>query len=123
MERLDARDPKKRWERAAYLRDVEDQEPKELLYLGFSAYDLMRAGFDETELLGAGVADAEILRAREDIKAEQLKKRDRRSTHKNKASGSSKAPGSFKVVRRALSRGISRAESKVTPSETEAAMS
>ena len=91
---------------------MEDQEPKELLYLGFSAYDLMRAGFNEIELLGAGFADAEISRAREDIKAEQLKKRNRRST-------TDKAL----VVRRALSRGISRAESKVTPSETEAAMS
>ena len=90
---------------------MEDQEPTELLYLGFSAYDLVRAGFNETELLGAGVADAEILRAREDIKAEQLKKLKRGS-----ASGSVKAPGSFKVVRRALSRGMSRAESKVTPS-------
>ena len=81
---------------------MEEQEPKELLYLGFSAYDLMRAGFNETELLGAGVADAEILRAREDIKAEQLKR--------GLASGS--------VVRRALSRGISRAESKVAPGDS-----
>ena len=89
---------------------MEDQEPKELLYLGFSAYDLMRAGFNETELLRVGVADAEILRAREDIKAEQLKKRDRRSTHK--ASESS-------VFRRAsrLSRRISRTASKVTPGD------
>ena len=92
---------------------MEDQEPKELLYLGFSAYDLMRAGFDETELLGAGVADAEILRAREDIKAEQLKKLERGS-----ASGSFKAPVPFKEVRRALSRGISRAQSKVTPGDS-----
>ena len=86
---------------------MEDQEPKELLYLGFSAYDLMRAGFNETELLGAGVADAEILRAREDIKAEQLKKRKRRST-------TDKAL----VVPRALARGISRAQSKVTPGDS-----
>ena len=99
MEKLDARDPEKRWERAAYLRDVEDQEPKELLYLGFSAYDLMRAGFDETELRGAGFADAEILKARGTLKAETLKRMKRGSTDKPSALASG-----------------SRAESKVTPS-------
>ena len=78
LEALDARDPAKRWERAAYLRKVEDFSAGVLMALGFEVIDLMRAGYTENQLLyneqdgtSSGVTDADLSSARDTITSER----------------------------------------------------
>ena len=91
----------------AYLRDVEGREVQELVHLGFSLVDLMRAGVNESQLIGqAGCPDSEVLLARETVTREAADK----ATGKNSPAG-----GSFK---RALSRLASSSDSKVTTGDS-----
>ena len=113
LERLDVLDPAKRWEHAAYLRDVPCVDAPELLHLGYEVKDLLKAGYEEMELRDQeGVTEDELVRAAEAIKREsQPKKPTRRKGSNVKLEVmQSAATQAFKDVLR-------RSASKVSPSE------
>ena len=101
LESLGASDPAKRWERAAFLRDVDYLDASELLHLGYEVKDLLKAGYEDSDFAGQeGLTVNELARAKEAIRLESRRRDSRR------------------LVARALSLGTpKRSTSKVEPSD------
>ena len=77
LERLDAKDPAKRWSRARYLRDVEKVSAGSLFSLGYEVFDLLKAGYSEEDFKDAiGLDDKDLKAAREQLVEECLNRAD-----------------------------------------------
>ena len=96
LEMLDVLEPAKRWERAAYLRDVPCVDAPELLHLGYEVKDLLKAGYEEVELRDQeGVTEDELVRAREAVLREaQSQQKKARSLDRSLSGGLKKRTGS-----------------------------
>ena len=116
LEFQDVVDPAKRWEHAAYLRDVPCVDAPELLHLGYEVKDLLKAGYEEMELRDQeGVTEDELAHAREAIALESRRKKSTRRarSHANSNGNKRAMAGAASDALQALA--MARSSSKVAP--------